>query len=130
MTDTNGFRAYESAIISGMLASGEHTLGHVRAQFRQIRETARLFSGGVSDTYYPIGSSWEETHFAGECLWLFLSEPRSLANAMAHLLALGFSEPVARFAYRYLLDSKNPRGRVLSMTEVDGVPVLQRELKP
>lgn len=130
MTDTNGFRAYESAIISGMLASGEHTLGHVRAQFRQIRDTARLFSGGVSDTYYPIGSSWEETHFAGECLWLFLSEPRSLADAMAHLLALGFSEPVARYAYRYLLDSKNPRGSVLTMTEVDGVPMLQREAKP
>ena len=130
MTDTNGFRAYESAIISGMLASGEHTLGHVRAQFRQIRDTARLFSGGVSDTYYPIGSTWEETHFAGECLWLFLSEPRSLANAMAHLLALGFSEPVARYAYRYLLDSKKPGGNVLTMTEVDGVPVLQREVKP
>ena len=130
MTDTNGFRAYESAIISGMLSSGKHTLGSIRAEFRQIRDTARLFSGGVSDTYYPIGSSWEETHFAQECLWLFLSEPRSLANAMAHLLALGFSEPVARYAYRYLLDSKKTGGNVLAMKVVDGVPVLQRGAKP
>lgn len=128
MTDVNGFRTYESAIIGGMLASGEHTLSHVRAQFRQIRDTARLFSGGVSDTYYPIGSSWEETHFVQECLWLFLSEPRSLADAMAHLLALGFSEPVARYAYRYMLNNKSSGGGVLTMTELDGVPMLQREV--
>jgi hypothetical protein len=130
MSDPNGFRAYESAIIGWMLASGDHTLDSIRGEFASIRKTARLFSGGVSDTYYPIGSSWEESHFAQECLWLFLSEPRPLAEVMAHLLALGFSEPVARYAYRYMLDSKNPRGSVLTMTEVDGVPMLQREAKP
>lgn len=129
MTDVNGFRAYESAIIGGMLASGEHTLDSIREEFASIRETARLFSGGVSDTYYPIGSHWAETHFAQECLWLFLSEPRPLAEVMAHLLALGFSEPVARYAYRYMLDSKGPGGSVLAMIEVDGVPMLQREVK-
>lgn len=130
MTDTNGFRAYESAIIGGMLASGEHTLGSIRAEFRNIRKTARLFSSGVSDTYYPIGSHWAETYFAQECLWLFISEPRSLAESMAHLLALGFSEPVARYAYRYMLDNKSSGGSVLTMTEVDGVPMLHREAKP
>lgn len=128
MTDVNGFRAYESAIIGGMLASGDHTLDSIRGEFASIRKTARLFSGGVSDAYYPIGSHWAETHYAQECLWLFVSEPRSLADAMAHLLALGFSEPVARYAYRYMLNNKSPGGGALTMTELDGVPMLQREV--
>ena len=50
--------------------------------------------------------------------------------ALAHLLALGFSEPVARYAYRYMLDNKSSGGSVLTMTEVDGVPMLHREAKP
>lgn len=129
MTDANGFRAYEGAIIGGMLASGEHTLDSVRERFDSIRATARKFSGGVSDAYYPVGSHWLETNSAQECLWDFLSEPRSLAAVMAHLLALGFSEPVARYAYRYMLDSKSPEGSVLTMDEADGVPMLQRKAK-
>ena len=122
MTDRNGFYAYESAIIGGLLASGEWELSAIQNNMRNIRATARKFSGSVADVYYPVGVHWAETDAASHCLHHFMSEPRYLACAMDHLVKIGFSEQVARYAYSKAIDSG-----WLNIEVVDGAPMLVRE---
>lgn len=121
MSDINGFRAYESALIGGMLASGKHTADSVREQFSEIRRTARLFSGSVDFPLYPIGTHWMETDAAQQCLLGAIGEDMPLAEAMALLKAAGFDERVSRYTYRWLIHKSK-----LSLWEVDGVPMLSK----
>ena len=123
MSDLNGFRAYESAIICGMLADG-HTLSSVQSHFENIRKTARKHSGGVSDVVYPIGIGVYESETAKNCAYEFLNEPRTLARVISHLTALGFEERLARYAYAYFVDNG-----VFKMSEKDGVPMLSRAVR-
>lgn len=124
MSDFNGFRAYESAIIGGMLASGRHNLESVRDNFPEIRKTARKFSGSVCDLYYPIGAQWDETYTASQCLLAMLDTPRTLVEVMDRLMAEGFSEEVARYTYRAALSSSPWSYFSAEMKEVSGTPQL------
>lgn len=124
MTDRNGFYAYESAIIGGLLASGEWELSAIQNNMSSIRATARKFSGSVADVYYPVGVHCAETDAAAACLFHFMSEPRYLARALDHLVNLGFSEQVARYAY-----SKAIADDWLSIDVIDGAPKLFREVR-
>ena len=121
MTDRNGFYAYESAIIGGLLASGEWGLPAIQNNMRNIRATARKFSGSVADVYYPVGVHWAEADAAEQCLLSFMTEPRYLARALDHLVNLGFSEQVSRYAYSKAIDSE-----WLNIEVVDGAPMLMR----
>lgn len=126
MSDLNGFRAYESAIIGGMLASGKHTADSVREQFSEIRRTARLFSGGVSDTYYPIGAAWQETHTACIYLHAMLDKPLPLAEVVERLKAAGYSDDVARYAYRAALSHNINSVFDAELEVIDDVPMLSK----
>ena len=123
MTDRNGFYAYESAIIGGLLASGEWGLPAIQNNMHNIRATARKFSGSVADVYYPVGVHWAEADAAEQCLHHFMTKPRYLARALIYLVNLGFSEQVARYAY-----SKAIEGEWLNIEVVDGAPMLVREV--
>lgn len=123
MSDINGFRAYESAIINGLIASGNYSTAEIRSDLKEIRETARKFSGSVSDILYPVGVHWMETDAAKECVLHLLKAPAPLGHIMRHLQDLGFNEPVARYAYSALIDD-----RLVNMVAVDGVPMLSREV--
>lgn len=124
MTDRNGFYAYESAIIGGLLASGEWGLPAIQNNMSKIRATARKFSGSVADVYYPVGVHWAEADAAEQCLLSFMTEPRYLARALDHLVNLGFGEQVSRYAY-----SKAIADDWLSIEVVDGAPMLVRVVR-
>lgn len=124
MRDANGFRAYESAIISGLLSTGEYTLESIQGNLKGIRATARKFSGGVSEAYYPVGVHWMEVDAAQHCVYRLLSKPTPLTDVVSHLKSAGFEERVIRYAYTYLLDRHS-----IAMLGVDGVPMLSREVR-
>jgi hypothetical protein len=95
--DPNGFRAYEAAIIGGMLASGKHTLASVQERFTDIRKTARKFSGAVSDVYYPTGTCSVMVDTARQALYNYLDTPKPLGKAIGYLESQGFDERVIHY---------------------------------
>ena len=118
MSDFNGFRAYESAIIGGMLASGRHNLESVRDNFRNIRQTARKFSGAVSEVHYPTGVCWEMTDAARRVLYSFLDIPKPLGKAILYLEGQGFEERVIRYT---ISANMGVYANVFDLNIVDGV---------
>ena len=97
MSDLNGFRAYESAIIGGMLASGKHTLASVQESFTDIRKTARKFSGAVSEVNYPTGICWRMVDTARQALYNYLDTPKPLGKAIGYLEMQGFEDRLIHY---------------------------------
>lgn len=125
MSDSNGFRAYEAAIIGGMLAN-DHSLESIRDNFQSIRQTARKFSGSVSEVHYPTGVCWTMSDAARDVLYSFLVTPKPLALALEYMAAQGFEERVTRYVisanmgvYAYSFD----------LNAVDGVPMLSKAVR-
>lgn len=125
MSDLNGFRAYEAAIISGMLAS-DYSPKAIRDNFSEIRKTARLFSGSVSDVYYPTGVCFTMADAARSALYHFLSSPKPLAAALSHMYALGFEERVTRYV---ISANTGAYADAFDVDVIDGVPMLSREAR-
>ena len=110
---------YKMAIISGLLASGEHTLDSIKsADVRfEIEDAADTL---VIDYIDPPAHACPATVEAViECLTHHMSEPRILAHALEHLTQLGFTEDVARYAYSAMIQDG-----YLSLYVKNGVPVL------
>ena len=117
----NQHELYTIAIISGMLASGEHTLDSIKsADVRLgIMDAAGELAG---DCILPPAHACPATAEAAiECLTHHISEPQILVYAIEHLTQLGFTEDVARYAYSAMVECGN-----LILVVEDGVPVLAR----
>lgn len=123
MSDLNGFRAYESAIINGLLATGEHSLESIRDSFQNIRQTARKFSGAVSEVHYPTGVDYSMADVARDVLYSFLVTPKPLALALEYMAAQGFEERVTRYT---LGANMGVYAHLFDLDAVDGVPMLSR----
>lgn len=112
---------YTIAIISGLLASGEHTLDSIKSadvRFEIVNTAAYIAS--VNDCIFPPAHACPATVEAViECLTHFTSEPRTLARALEHLTQLGFTDDVARYAYSAMI-----RDGELTLDVENGVPVL------
>lgn len=124
MSDLNGFRAYESAIIGGLLASGQYDLKCIQSAFRDIRNTARKFSGGVQEVHPPVGIDFVECFAAERCAFDLLDKPRPLAEVIAHLKSAGFEERLARYAYSLLLKQGDA-----TIDVIDCVPMLSKAVR-
>ena len=114
---------YTMAIISGLLASGEHTLDSIKsADVRfEIANTA-AYIASVNDCISPPAHACRATVDAViECLTHYMSEPRILVCALEHLTQLGFTEDVARYAYSAMIQDG-----YLTLDVENGVPVLAR----
>lgn len=125
-SDINGFRAYEAAIINGLLATGEHSLESIRDNFLSIRQTARKFSGAVSEVHYPTGTCSAMTDTARHTLHYYLETPKPLAEVLAHMAALGFEERVTRYT---VSQNMGVYARTFELDEVDGVPMVGRRAR-
>ena len=112
---------YTIAIISGLLASGEHTLDAIKSadvRFKIVNTVDAL----VTDYIFPPAHACPATVEAViECLTHHMSEPRILAYALEHLTQLGFTEDVARYAYSAMIQDG-----YLTLDVENGVPVLAR----
>ena len=110
---------YTIAIISGLLASGEHTLDSIKSA--DVRSKIAITANAlVIDYIFPPAHACPATTEAViECLTHHMSEPRILAHAIEHLTQLGFTEDVARYAYSAMIQDG-----YLTLGVENGVPVL------
>ena len=117
----NQLDLYATAIISGLLASGEHTLRSIKSadvRFEIVNTAAYIAS--VNDSIEAPAHACPATLGAViECLTHHMSEPRILTYAIEHLTQLGFTEDVARYAYSVMIE-----GDELTLDVKNGVPVL------
>ena len=112
---------YKMAIISGLLASGEHTLDTIKEADVRF-DIGAATDALVTDYIYPPAHACRATVDAAiECLTHHMSEPRILAHALEHLTQLGFTEDVARYAYSAMIQDG-----YLTLDVENGVPVLAR----
>ena len=109
------------AIISGLLASGEHTLDSIKsADVRCKIAITADYIASVDDRILPPAHACPATVEAViECLTHHMSEPRILVYAVEHLTQLGFTEDVARYAYSAMIQDGE-----LTLRVENGVPVL------
>lgn len=125
MSDPNGFRRYEAAIINGLLVSGSHDLADIHKDLFEIRKTARAFSGSVTDVYYPTGISNAMADTARLVLYRFLDIPKPLAVALGHMAAQGFDDRVTHYTINV---NTGVYAYMFNLNEIDGVPMLSREI--
>ena len=112
---------FRAAIINGLLASGEYSLSELEELSHPVSRVVMEYAGSIFDTQYPEGVSRKESGAAEQCLYDFMTEPRYLARVMDHLVNLGFSEQIARYAYRNAIE-----GEWLNIEVADGAPMLVR----
>lgn len=115
------YDSYSMAIVSGLLASGEHTLRSIRSA--DVRyEIGAAANGLVGDYIFPPAHACPATVEAViECLTHFMSEPRTLPRVLEHLTQLGFAVDVARYAYGSMIQDGD-----LTLDVKNGFPVLAR----
>ncbi len=113
------YNLYKTAIISGLLASGEHTLDSIKSA--NVRFEIAIATDALAPDYIeaPAHACPATVEAVIECLTHFMSEPRTLARVLEHLTQLGFTEDVARYAYSAMIQDGN-----LMLVVVNGVPVL------
>jgi hypothetical protein len=119
MSTFNQRDLYTMAIISGLLASGGHTL-HTIDRVGVCTQIGAAADALVFDRVEAPAHACSATQDAViECLTHFMSEPRTLSRVLEHLTQLGFAVDVARYAYSAMVEDGE-----LTLDVVGGVPVL------
>lgn len=119
MSTFNQRDLYTMAIISGLIASGGHTLDSIKSDgvYTKIAYAVDVYES--HDIEAPAHASAATQYAVIECLTHFMSEPRTLARVLEHLTQLGFTDDVARYAYSVMVEYGD-----LTLDVVGGVPVL------
>ena len=112
---------YTIAIISGLLASGEHTLDSIKSADVCCKIAITADALVVDHIFPPVHTSVATQDAVLECITHFMSESRTLARVLEHLTQLGFTEDVARYAYSAMIQDG-----YLTLYVENGVPVLAR----
>ena len=112
---------YTMAIISGVLASGEHTLGTINWKHVRFEIEAAADALVFDRVEAPAHACPATVEAVIKCLTHYMSEPRTLPRVLEHLTQLGFTDDVARYAYSVMIQD----GYLTLFTE-NGIPELAR----